>query len=153
MFDFTEGEPFPPTSASKTGGVIGPKAGRGRRSLKEAESDAENVQVPEDEILFRKQYYPIGEVATMFGVNISLLRHWEGEFGMALRKNKKGDRFFRPVEIKLLQLIYDLLRRRKFTIEGAKEHIKGVKTVDRRYEMIQSLQQLKTFLHEIKAHL
>jgi DNA-binding transcriptional MerR regulator len=130
-----------------------PKGGRGRRSLKELDLELDNVQIPEDAILFKKQYYPIGEVALMFGVNISLLRHWEGEFGMDLRKNKKGDRFFRPEEIKLLQVIYDLLRRRKFTIEGAKEYIKGVKPVDRRFEMIQALQQLKGFLHELKAQL
>jgi DNA-binding transcriptional MerR regulator len=89
----------------------------------------------------------------MFKVNTSLLRHWEGEFGMDLRKNKKGDRFFRPSEIKTLQIIHDLLRRRKFTIEGAKDYIKKSKKVDERYQMIQSLQRLRVFLLELKAHL
>src|SRR4030095_14371266 len=53
---------------------------RGRKSLKEMTEDAELVNVPEDEILFRKQYYSIGEVAEMFKVNTSLLRYWETEF-------------------------------------------------------------------------
>lgn len=130
-----------------------PKDARGRRSLKELEEEVDNVRVPEDEILFKKQYYAIGEVAQMFGVNTSLLRHWEGEFEMDLRKNGKGDRFFRPAEVKLLQQIHDLLRRRKFTIEGAKEYIKKNRQVDDKYEMIQSLQKLKVFLLELKAHL
>ncbi len=117
------------------------------------EGEAENVAIPTDEILFQKQYYSIGEVAEMFRVNTSLLRHWEGEFGMDLRKNKKGDRFFRPAEIKTLQIIHDLLRRRKFTIEGAKDYIKKNKKVDEKYQMIQSLQRLKVFLLELKAHL
>jgi hypothetical protein len=50
---------------------------RGRKSLKEMTEDAEFVNVPEDEILFRKQYYSIGEVAEMFKVNTSLLRYWK----------------------------------------------------------------------------
>lgn len=130
-----------------------PKSTRGRKSLKEMEGEADNVAIPADEILFQKQYYSIGEVAEMFSVNTSLLRHWEGEFGMDLRKNKKGDRFFRPAEIKMLQIIHDLLRRRKFTIEGAKDYIKKNKKVDEKYQMIQSLQRLKVFLLELKAHL
>ncbi len=130
-----------------------PKSTRGRKSLKEMEGEADNVAIPPDEILFQKQYYTIGEVAEMFSVNTSLLRHWEGEFGMDLRKNKKGDRFFRPAEIKTLQIIHDLLRRRKFTIEGAKDYIKKNKKVDEKYQMIQSLQRLKVFLLELKAHL
>ncbi len=130
-----------------------PKSTRGRKSLKEMEGEADNVAIPPDEILFQKQYYTIGEVAEMFSVNTSLLRHWEGEFGMDLRKNKKGDRFFRPAEIKTLQIIHDLLRRRKFTIEGAKYYIKKNKKVDEKYQMIQSLQRLKVFLLELKAHL
>ncbi len=127
------------------------KRSRGRKSLKDEEIGS--VQVPEDDILFKKQYYSISEAAQMFGVKISLLRHWEGEFGMDLRKNGKGDRFFRPQEVKLLQTIYDLLRRRKFTIEGAKEYIKQNKQVDDTYAMIQSLQKLRSFLLELKAHL
>ena len=39
-------------------------------------------------------------------------------------KNKKGDRYFRPVDVKNLVLIYDLLRRRKFTIDGARDFLK-----------------------------
>jgi len=129
-----------------------PKVARGRRSLKTI-AEEENINIPDDEILFKKKYYSIGEVAQMFGVNASLLRYWEGEFGMDLRKNGKGDRFFRPAEVKFLQLIHDLLRRRMYTIEGAKEHIKQNKKLTDKYELIQSLQRLKVFLLELKAHL
>ena len=93
---------------------------RGRLSLKEVHLNADLIQIPPDEILFKKQYYSIGEVATMFGENQSLIRYWETEFDILQpKKNRKGDRFFRPVDVKNLVLIYDLLRRRKFTIEGA----------------------------------
>jgi len=129
-----------------------PKAKRGRKK-KEPDAEDDLVEVPEDDLLYQKQYYGIREVAEMFKVNTSLLRFWEGEFGMELRKNKKGDRFFTPDDIKSLLLIHDLLRRRKFTIEGAKDYLKGNKKADEKYVLIQSLQRIRTFLLEVKAHL
>jgi len=96
----------------------------------------------------------MGEVASMFQVNHSLLRFWEAEFDILQpKKNKKGDRHFRPVDIKNLQLIYDLLRRRKLTIEGARNFLRQHKNSQERFEMIRSLQQLKSFLLELKASL
>ena len=131
-----------------------PKTTRGRKSLKDFEADIEQVEVPEDEILFQKQYYSIGEVAAMFKVNTSLIRYWENEFDIIEpRKNRKGDRFFKPIDVKNLQLIHDLLRRRKFTIEGAKDYIKKNRQAREKHEMIQSLQKIRTFLLELKANL
>jgi DNA-binding transcriptional MerR regulator len=127
---------------------------RGRRSLKDTGLMADLIQIPEDEVLFQKQYYSIGEVATMFRENQSLIRYWETEFDILQpRKNRKGDRFFRPVDIKNLVLIYDLLRRRKFTIEGAKEYLKKNKNAEEKFAMIQSLEKIKAFLLELKASL
>jgi DNA-binding transcriptional MerR regulator len=130
------------------------KSTRGRASLKEMAISADLVQVPPDDILFQKQYYSIGEVAGWFRLNQSLLRFWENEFDILQpRKNRKGDRFFRPVDVKNLVLIHDLLRRRKFTIEGAKDYLKNSKKADEKFEVIQSLEKLKGFLLELKASL
>jgi DNA-binding transcriptional MerR regulator len=127
---------------------------RGRRSLKEIDLKSDLIQIPDDEILFKKQYYSIGEVAKMFRENQSLIRYWETEFDiLEPRKNRKGDRFFRPVDIKNLVLIYDLLRRRKFTIEGAKDYLKKNKKAEEKFALIQSLQKIKGFLLELKANL
>jgi len=131
-----------------------PRQTRGRKALKDFEAETEQIEIPEDEILFQKQYYSIGEVANMFKVNTSLIRYWENEFDIIEpRKNRKGDRFFKPSDVKNLQMIHDLLRRRKFTIEGAKDYIKKNKQAKEKYELIQSLQKLKGFLLEIKANL
>lgn len=126
---------------------------RGRKPLKEA--DADLVSIPEDAILFQKQYYSMGEVSEMFRINSSLIRFWENQFDILQpKKNKKGDRFFRPVDIKNLHLIYHLLRQRKYTIEGAKEYLKNEhRTADKKFEMIQSLQKIRNFLLEIRANL
>ncbi len=127
---------------------------RGRLSLKEVHLNADLIQIPPDEILFQKQYYSIGEVSKWFRVNQSLIRYWETEFDiLEPRKNRKGDRFFRPVDVKNLVLIHDLLRRRKFTIEGAKEFLKKNKKADEKFAMIQSLEKIKSFLNELKASL
>ena len=130
------------------------KSPRGRLSLKEVHLNADLIQIPPDEILFQKQYYSIGEVSKWFRVNQSLIRYWETEFDiLEPRKNRKGDRFFRPVDVKNLVLIHDLLRRRKFTIEGAKEFLKKNKKADEKFAMVQSLQKIKSFLNELKASL
>jgi DNA-binding transcriptional MerR regulator len=127
---------------------------RGRKSLKQVTAEADLIEVPADEVLFSKQYYTMGEVSEMFRVNQSLLRFWETEFDILQpRKNKKGDRYFRPVDIKSLHLIYHLLRQKKYTIEGAKEFLKKNKKADERFEVIQRLQEIRTFLLEWKAQL
>jgi len=130
------------------------KSTRGRKSLKALDAEAGFINIPDDETLFQRQYYSIGEVAVMFRVNQSLLRFWENEFDIIQpRKNRKGDRHFRPVDIKNLELIYDLLRRRKLTIEGAREFLKKNKKASGRFDMIQSLQSIRGFLLEVKAAL
>jgi DNA-binding transcriptional MerR regulator len=132
-----------------------PKSKRGRKSLKDMVSEAEMVQLPPDEELNKKLYYSIGEVGTFFNLNPSSLRYWETEFKhINPRKNKKGDRFYTVTEIKKLQLIYFLLRQRKYTIEGAKDYLKKYKDeAIERFELVQSLHQLKSFLLSLKADL
>jgi DNA-binding transcriptional MerR regulator len=133
---------------------IKPKSNRGRKSIKEFHTEINDLAIPEDEILFQKQYYSIGDVATMFKENTSLIRYWENEFSILKpKKNKKGDRFFRPEDIKNLKMIYHLLRERKYTIEGAKEFIKNNKAAGEKHEMIESLEKIKSFLIELKNNL
>ncbi|WP_346235954.1 MerR family transcriptional regulator [Niabella insulamsoli] len=127
---------------------------RGRKSVKENAMAADLIEMPEDEVLFSRQYYSMGDVTTMFKENHSLIRYWESEFDILKpKKNGKGDRFFRPVDVKNLYLIYDLLRRRKFTIEGAREYLKNNKKAEEKFAAVQSLQKIKSFFLELKANL
>lgn len=129
---------------------------RGRKSLKDIASEADLIEIPADEQLFSKQYYSIGDVANMFRMNPSLIRTWSNEFDGLLqpRKNRKGDRYFRPDDVKLLHLIYHLIRVRKFTLEGAKEHLKlQKKKTEKQFAVIQALQQFRSFLLELKSTL
>jgi DNA-binding transcriptional MerR regulator len=132
----------------------GTKSTRGRKSLKDAGITVDLIDVPEDEILFQKSYYSIGKVAEMFKVNQSQIRMWEKEFDVLKpKKNGKGDRLFRPEDIKNLQLIHHLIRERKYTMEGAKDFIRKNKKADEKFVMIESLKKLKGFLNELKASL
>ena len=112
------------------------------------------LNIPEDKELDSKQYYPISEVANMFNVNISLLRFWEKEFSILKpRKNKKGDRLFRPEDIRNLKLIYFLLKEKKYTIKGAKEYLKKGKKAEDKFDTVEVLKNIKAMLLELKAGL
>jgi len=130
------------------------KLTRGRMPLKDMDTGADLIEVPEDEVLFQKMYYSMSSVSGMFKVNQSLIRFWENEFDILKpKKNGKGDRLFRPEDIKNLKLIYHLLRERKYTIEGAKEFLKNNKKAEEKFTTIESLKRLKGFLNELKASL
>ena len=128
---------------------------RGRKSFKEINATVDLINVPDDETLQKKLYYSISEVASWFKVNTSLLRYWENEFDILQpRKTRKGDRLFRAEDIKNLELIYFLLRQRKFSIEGAKNYLKNNKgKIDTETQLVQALNGFKSFLLELKSSL
>ena len=130
------------------------KSTRGRKSIKEMKASVDLVEVPPDEILYEKMYYSMSKVAAMFKVNQSLLRLWENEFDVLKpKKNGKGDRLFRPEDIKNIQLIHHLTREKKYTMEGAKDYIKNNKRADEKFAAIESLKKIKGFLNELRAQL
>ena len=68
-----------------------------------------------------KLYRSISEVSDMLEVKPHVLRYWETQFSMLRpKKNRAGNRMYRPDEIKMLLRIKDLLYARRYTIEGAR---------------------------------
>ena len=68
-----------------------------------------------------KLYRSISEVADLVGVKQHVLRYWETQFSMLRpRKNRAGNRMYRPDEVKLLLRIRELLYDRRYTIAGAR---------------------------------
>jgi DNA-binding transcriptional MerR regulator len=132
-----------------------PKSKRGRKSFKEMDEEVGLINIPDEEELRKKLYYPIREVAAFFNVNTSLIRAWEVEFDILQpRKNRKGDRLFRVEDIKNLQIIYYLLRNKKFSVDGAKKYLKeNKKKADTNQQLLQSLTKFRSFLVELKANL
>jgi DNA-binding transcriptional MerR regulator len=83
------------------------------------------MNLPEN---LNKLYYSIGEVSEMFGVTNSLIRYWESEFkSLKPQKSKRGDRRYTKADIQELALVYELVKERGFTIEGAKKELANIK--------------------------
>ncbi|MBE7629915.1 MerR family transcriptional regulator [Tenacibaculum piscium] len=102
-----------------------------------------------------KRYYKIGEVSKAFGVNVSLIRFWEQEFEVIKpKKNAKGNRLFTKEDIENFKLIYNLVKERGFTLEGAKKKLKrNPEDVIRNHEIISKLEAVKAVLLNIKNQL
>jgi DNA-binding transcriptional MerR regulator len=95
-----------------------------------------------------KLYYSIGEVAKIFEVNSSLIRFWESEFDILKpKKNKKGNRLFTQKDLAYLKIIYDLVKEKGHTLEGAKRALK-----DDRNALLEQ-QELKDRLIKIRSQL
>ena len=108
-----------------------------------------HVELPE------KRYYKIGEVAKAFSVNTSLIRFWEKEFDVIKpKKNAKGNRMFTSDDIKNFKLIYNLVKERGFTLDGAKQKLKeNPEGVTDKHEIISRLEAVKAELLKIKNQL
>jgi len=102
-----------------------------------------------------KRYFKIGEVAKAFDVNTSLIRFWEKEFDVLKpKKNAKGNRLFTRDDVNNLELIYNLVKERGFTLDGAKNKLKKQpnKTVHN-HDIVLRLEKIKAELITIKNQL
>ncbi|HPK04822.1 MAG TPA: MerR family transcriptional regulator [Bacteroidales bacterium] len=102
-----------------------------------------------------KMYYSIGEVARLFNVNTSLIRFWENEFDIIKpHRNKKGNRLFTRADVDNFHIIYNLVKERGFTLQGAKDKLKNnpQDSLDE-FELIKTLKNVRDFLAEIREGL
>ena len=103
-----------------------------------------------------KIYYSMGEVAEMFDVNQSLLRHWESKFDcLRPHKNKRGNRMFSAEDIEKLKQIYHLVKERGMTLEGARKVMRGAsgKELARDTKLLERLQRIRAALVEVREEL
>ena len=104
----------------------------------------------------KKLYYSMGEVAEMFDVNPSLIRHWESKFDCVKpHKNKKGNRMFSPQDVEKLKLIYHLVKERGMTLDGANKVLKrrSGSELSRDMELLERLQRIRASLVEVREEL
>lgn len=99
-----------------------------------------------------KRYYSIGEVAELFGVSRSLIRFWEAEFdNIRPQKNAKGERRYTKNTIEQIRCVYELVKERGYTIQGAKQALKYKREQEqRREEVIARLLEIRAFLERLK---
>ncbi len=102
-----------------------------------------------------KLYYTMGEVTKMFNVNASQIRFYEKEFDIIQpKKNKKGNRLFTPEDISNLKIIFNLVKDKGYTLQGARDFLKNNKNEAKENQrVIDSLHRLKSFLIDVRDNL
>ncbi len=74
------------------------------------------------DLSIKKLYYSISEVSKITDIEQYVLRYWETEFELLTpQKNRAGNRIYTNKDIRLILYIKELLREKKYTIEGAKK--------------------------------
>lgn len=82
-----------------------------------------------------KLYYSISEVSRLTGLEQYVLRYWETEFEeLRPQKNRAGNRIYSNKDIKFILKIKELLREKRYTIEGAKQILRDEKVRERDQE-------------------
>jgi DNA-binding transcriptional MerR regulator len=111
--------------------------------------------MPYKQPTIEKIYFTIGEVATMFDVNTSLIRFWEKEFDIIKpHKNKKGNRLFTQKDVDNFRIIYHLVKEEGLTLEGARKRLRSNKSGEEiNLEIAKTLVNIKDMLLEVKASL
>lgn len=116
------------------------------------------VQEPES-----KPYRSISEVSEMLDVKPHVLRYWETQFSMLRpRKNRAGNRMYRPEDVRLLLRIKELLYERRYTIAGARRTLLDDRKLeepqvelsfsgaDRKLVLIELKEELKALSHKLR---
>lgn len=75
-----------------------------------------------------KLYKSIAEVSQITGIPNHVLRFWEKKFDQIAPKKRRGHRYYQEKDIEIISTIKHLLYEKKFTIEGAKQHLKKLRT-------------------------
>ena len=74
----------------------------------------------------KKLYYSISEVSEITKLKAYVLRYWETEFSqLSPPKNRAGNRTYRQKDIEIILKIKDLLYDKKYTIDGARNCLRG----------------------------
>ena len=108
--------------------------------------------MPLKEKTIERMYWPIGEVAETLGVNTSLLRYWEKEFGtLRPKRTNKGDRLYTKDDIEQLRRILYLVKEKGFTLQGAREQLRKADNVETAATL--DVEQLRNRLLEIRTKL
>ena len=88
----------------------------GKRGQPEMETDP---RIPD------KLYFKIREAASITGLPPYVLRFWETEFAeISPKRTESGQRLYRKKDIETILRIKRLLYDEKFTIEGARNHLR-----------------------------
>lgn len=102
-------------------------------------------------------FYSIKEVAAEVGVTEPTLRYWETVFRqLSPKKGANGVRRYTAEDVKVVRVIYNLVKERGMTLSGAKNYLRssgGSETVETNSEVIDRLKAIREELLGIKSAL
>lgn len=98
-----------------------------------------------------KLYFKIGEVSKISGLPAYVLRFWENEFAcIRPKRTSAGQRLYRKNDVEMVLKIRHLLHEKKFTIQGAKQHLSSQKKGTAGETATKFLAELRTELESIR---
>ncbi|MCP3951115.1 MAG: MerR family transcriptional regulator [Desulfobacterales bacterium] len=98
-----------------------------------------------------KLFFKVGEVSTIADVPAYVLRFWETEFSrIKPNRTPSGQRLYRKNDVELILQIKHLLYDKKFTIPGARQHLKAGLEKDNRPPTTITLDEIKQELESIQ---
>ena len=82
------------------------------------------------------------------------MRYWEQELPTKKpKKNKKGNRYFTPEDIKNLKIIYHLVKEKGYTLDGARIALTTNQKINETVEILDRLEFVKSELLKLKNSL
>lgn len=100
-----------------------------------------------------KMAFKIGEAAEMVGVKQYVLRYWETEFDVLRpRKSKNNQRVYSRRDVETAMMIKKLLYEDRFSIEGARSALRGLKNQVKEEKKIKAItESQETAVSKIRA--
>ena len=104
---------------------------------------------PRSKEIPEKLYFKIGEVSRIASVPASVLRFWESEFKrIRPKRTPSGQRLYRRRDIEQILRIKELLYEKKYTIKGAKRHLKDLNEDPAAFHLL--LEEIRSELEDIR---
>jgi DNA-binding transcriptional MerR regulator len=105
-----------------------------------------------DQIKFAdKLYFKVGEVSELTGIPTYVLRFWETEFkNINPKRTPSGQRLYRKNDVLTILKIKELLYEKKFTIQGAKKHLKSLPASDEHKDLQSLIKEIRAELKNIR---
>jgi len=98
-----------------------------------------------------KLYFRIGEVSALADLPTYVLRFWETEFSQIKpKRTPSGQRIYTKNDVAMILKIKNLLYNQKFTISGAKQHLKSKSAKHKKNSSVNILVEIRQELQRIR---
>lgn len=98
-----------------------------------------------------KLYFKIGEVSAITGLPTYVLRFWETQFAkISPKRTSSGQRLYRKNDVEVVLTIKSLLHEKRYTIQGAIQHLKAKSFVKKSPLATDTLKEIRIELERLR---